>query len=344
MSPPRARFGRARRAAAGVTLAGVALLCVSAWWGPEHAGVLGQAQYAPYPLLLAAAAAVALLAWGCGRAWRVASLAAVVLVATVLMGLRLNWPGGGAPTLRLMTFNAKGYLAASRPDWAFQLAHEVARHDPDVIVLQDARELGRVGAETLAAMFPGREVYRFGQYAIASRLPLRDCSSGSIPFRSEPHTFAQCVVDARGTEVEVVTAHFLTPRDGLTAIRGGELGRGLEAWRQNMEDRMEQARLLARRVAERKRPILVAGDFNATPWSLVVRELEDAGLRNAFSESGLGFGFTYGHSLRPGFSFLRLDHILASPEFRIVDCFVGDDGISTHRPVVADLSLAGGRS
>jgi endonuclease/exonuclease/phosphatase (EEP) superfamily protein YafD len=62
-------------------------------------------------------------------------------------------------------------------------------------------------------------------------------------------------------------------------------------------------------------------------------------LRDAFSSAGRGYGYTHGHSTRLGFSFLRIDHVLLSPEIGVADCFVGQKEASDHRPVIADLLL-----
>lgn len=74
--------------------------------------------------------------------------------------------------------------------------------------------------------------------------------------------------------------------------------------------RMTQAEKLARDLRSDQRPLIVAGDFNAPAKSLVVRRLFDMGLRNAFAVAGLGCGYTWGHSLRLPFSFLRIDHMV----------------------------------
>jgi endonuclease/exonuclease/phosphatase (EEP) superfamily protein YafD len=102
---------------------------------------------------------------------------------------------------------------------------------------------------------------------------------------------------------------------------------------------MARARDLAQAVRARSRPVIVAGDLNAPPPSLAVRALLDAGMRDAFARAGLGFGYTYGHALRPGFSFLRLDHVLVSAEIGVAACEVGSETASEHRPVIADLWL-----
>jgi endonuclease/exonuclease/phosphatase (EEP) superfamily protein YafD len=64
-----------------------------------------------------------------------------------------------------------------------------------------------------------------------------------------------------------------------------------------------------------------------------------AGMRDAFTSAGVGYGYTVGHALRPGVSLLRLDHLLVSADIGVAQCFAGSAAASEHRPVVADLWL-----
>ena len=63
------------------------------------------------------------------------------------------------------------------------------------------------------------------------------------------------------------------------------------------------------------------------------------GLRDAFATAGRGWGHTYGHRMRPRFSFLRIDHVLVSDDVEVVRAFTGGKDASDHRPVIADLRL-----
>jgi endonuclease/exonuclease/phosphatase (EEP) superfamily protein YafD len=83
--------------------------------------------------------------------------------------------------------------------------------------------------------------------------------------------------------------------------------------------------------------VIVAGDLNADDRSPVVRRLLATGLRDAFSSAAIGYGYTLGHALRPGFSFLRIDHVLVSRDIGVRDCEPGGRDGSEHRPVLADL-------
>ena len=109
--------------------------------------------------------------------------------------------------------------------------------------------------------------------------------------------------------------HFESPRSGLLAARR----EGLEArdsWQRNHEIRLAQSRVLARAIGAPVRPLIVAGDLNAPDSSAVIGSLRAVGLADAFASAGRGWGYTYGHTQRPAFSFLRIDHVLVSAGVR----------------------------
>jgi vancomycin resistance protein VanJ len=136
--------------------------------------------------------------------------------------------------------------------------------------------------------------------------------------------------------VQLVTAHLISPRGGLNAARhdpADESG----SWRQNFADRLQQAQTLAGDVAALPEPRIVAGDFNAPEASPVIRTLQAAGLRDAFSAAGRGWGFSYGHALRWGLPFLRIDHILVGRGLGVARCVVGSGRASDHLAVIADI-------
>lgn len=336
-----------RRAIPALVVGGVvAALIVAAAYrlGPEHFWLFSLLQYAPFPVFLLPFAALVVLALPAGRVWVALALFGLAVTATELMGLELHAGEApqGANRVRVLTFNVKDYITLRQKDGRMALADEIERHDPDIFVLQDARSFqqDRIDAAFAREMFAGRQFYTFGQYVVASRFPMRDCRNGWISFRDEPHTYVACVVSIHNRDVDLITTHFMTPRFGLAATRFNPV-RGIDEWRGNVDDRMTQASLLSADLKGMTRPVIVAGDLNAPEQSLVVRTLLATGLRDAFSEAGRGFGYTWGHSLRFQFSFLRIDHILVSRAFRVTRAFVGEDAGSAHRPVIADLELRG---
>ena len=299
-------------------------------------------RYLPYYwLLLPTAVGLLLSAW-LGRWWIVVGGAGAMVLGTATMGLTWRTGEPGIERIRLMTFNAKAAHAVERSNGLLALGAEVVEHDPDILVMQDADGLlvrrSDPALTSTVPVFGLPNVYALGQYVVLSRLPLRGCTPGNIDFRDETHRYLRCTFDVHGVQLTVVTAHFQSPRNGLSATRfqGVE---GADEWQQNFQDRLTQSRSLARDVAQLRGPVIVAGDLNAPEGSPVVRNLLATGLRDAFSAAGRGYGYTYGHSMRAGSSFLRIDHILVSPDIAVADCFAGGGTASEHRPVIADLSL-----
>jgi endonuclease/exonuclease/phosphatase (EEP) superfamily protein YafD len=333
------------RAAIALVLAGLVALTAAQRLSPLSPWWLELTRYAPYPLWLALAGAAVLLSLACGRRWIVASLATLAMVGTLTIGWVWNPAApvvsSDVPALRVMTYNIKAAKASQRPGGMQDLAAEIARHDPDIVLAQDAHGLPDERPASGVALFGTRQVHRAGQYVIASRFPLRDCVVRHLSVRDDDVGTLHCTVrvgGVGGVDVDLVTVHFESPRTGLNAARREGLD-GADEWRRNYEDRLEQARLLVRQLGTATRPRIVAGDLNAPQASPVVRTLLATGLRDAHSTAGRGYGFTYGHALRVGRSFLRIDHILVSAGIEVAACTVGGGEASEHRPVIAELRL-----
>ena len=258
--------------------------------------------------------------------------AAVLIVAGPLMGFtwapRQN-PDG--PTIRLATYNVQVWQRRHVPS----ILDEIIAADPDVLCLQDARGIRNTRA---AAHFKTQNVAMFGQYVVVSKFPIIESTVGDISYDRETHTYLRVRLDVRGRDVTVFTAHLVTPRDALSPLRSPAFWRlAVSEIRRNQAQRMRQGRQLAEDASRVEGPLIIAGDLNAPPASLVTRMLTDRGLSDAFSEAGRGYGYTFGHSLFIGQSFLRLDRILVSRHFLPVNAWVGGAAGSDHRPVITDL-------
>lgn len=331
-----------------LVLAAVLGLLLGRVEGSGQSALLALSQYLPFPayLLPALAAVLAAFIW-LGWVWRGLAVLALVVSLTLLMGLSWGSAEEGHGRVRFMTYNVKSYLALKRPGGAEELAHEILEHQPDILVMQDAGQLvdveGNVKSADLLRVVGGgwQHAHATDEYVVLSRWPIRQCRHGAIPVGDEPHVFAHCDIDVDGTTLQVITVHLITPRKGLVAKQQGQSRwLGLGEWQDNMLLRMRQAGMLAEYVRQLPPgPRIVAGDLNATEPSVVEQTLLNTGLRDAFSSASVGYGFTHGHSLLDGLSFLRIDHILVSPEIAVADAFVGGDRASQHRPVIADLYL-----
>lgn len=94
-------------------------------------------------------------------------------------------------------------------------------------------------------------------------------------------------------------------------------------------------------------PWIVMGDLNATPADPPVRALLDAGLRDVLADLPAdGAGAATGHEWTGKTDGRRIDHILVSPQFEVLDAFIVRSTPfgrlpSDHWPVVARLRLDG---
>ncbi len=91
-----------------------------------------------------------------------------------------------------------------------------------------------------------------------------------------------------------------------------------------------------RAVADVEGPVVVVGDFNATPWSHGFRLLSNtSGLKN--SQVGFGYGGTWPASL-PALLRIPLDHLLHSDHLTTVSREVGPELSSDHLPIRVTLA------
>ena len=79
-------------------------------------------------------------------------------------------------------------------------------------------------------------------------------------------------------------------------------------------------------------PVLFAGDFNNTPFSYVYREMTK-GMKDSYLERGNGLGTTYFFDSYP----MRIDYILASETFEILNFETIKKTFSDHYPIVTTV-------
>ena len=330
-----------------LTLYGLALLAVTGinLAGAEHWWLGALNLYLPQALWAVPGALLLLSVPEGRRRWAWLPVLGLAWVLGPVMGLRWSAQAPAAqdaPVLRVMTCNAKYGLRDTRA-----LLRDIEAYRPGLVLLQDADGFMQ---GPLAPFFQGWQVRSFDQYVVASRYPLMGLKLRSIPFPGEPWPVLRCQLDLGGARVAVYDVHLQSPRDSLNAFRTDDEGRWhpFQAIRELEESaaiRLRQASLLRGWIEAEPGPVLLAGDLNSPEPSRVCATLKAAGLQDAFSQGGRGYGYTYGHFLLlhrlPWLrvSWMRLDHLMASPELRAVRCWVGTAKASDHRPVLADLVL-----
>ncbi|AUD04865.1 endonuclease/exonuclease/phosphatase family protein [Spirosoma pollinicola] len=121
---------------------------------------------------------------------------------------------------------------------------------------------------------------------------------------------------------------------GIKAVQRETRG-VLGALHTGFTDRKEQELIVEQYIHESPFPVIVTGDHNDTPYSVVYERMRRL-LPNSFEDAGRGFGFTYNRL--PGF--IRIDHQFYSPKFTVLNFeTLNYIGYSDHYPIVGTYLL-----
>ena len=291
----------------------------------DHAAVVAANGATPLVYLPAyGALAVGLL----GRRRALSAVAASLVVAHVVwvapeLGRARKVPAEvkAGPKLRVVSANVR-YNNRKPTD----LGRELAEWGGDVLFLQEL---------TPDHLVPLKEAGTFDRYAysyvdarhgsfgggIWSRYPL----SNGETWSAAGHPVARAVVDVDGRQIRLFNVHAKAP----------SRGRAIPFWKEQLEG-------LAQEAKADPRPVVIAGDFNATFGHKPFRDLlARGGLREAHREAGRGLAVTWPRGGRIIPPVYRLDHVLVSPEVAVIGAKEGNGKGSDHRPVIADLALGG---
>jgi vancomycin resistance protein VanJ len=328
----------------GIFLAAVTILNWSGadrWWFGALNLYLPQIMWAVPGLVLT------ILIFRIDRSWAWLPLICVLWVLGPIMGFCWSTqppqPAPGSLSLRVMTWNIKYGFYDITP-----LINEIDRSKPDVVLFQDASNSLN---GPLGDYFKKWQVRSHGQFVIASKYPLSEAEVREFPATGGGRQdYLHCQLHLGQSVISLYNVHFKTPRKSLNALRTVRrqplnLPQAIQTFDHNVSTRLVQAISILGSLSKEQGPVIVAGDLNAPDASRVCTTLRDAGLHDAFAESGRGYGFTYGHLLLkrrlPWFriSWMRIDHVMMNSQLRTQRCWIGTGMASDHRPVIADLML-----
>ncbi len=278
------------------------------------------ASFIPYGIVLWALAVVLFLVGG--RRWtKLLAFPALVALVVQVGWARPYWPGTPAADVsgdRVRVLATNVYFGLADPD---SVAGVLADVDPDVIVVAEATEPFLASAAMTRAL-SGYQ-HRVGRAAEWQRIPSGTVVLSRLPLTEVsriPSQFGQYVVevDAGATPLTLVAAH---PLNMIT---------GAQVWER-------EGRILADAVRPLTAgPLVVAGDFNATPEHLTLRRLLDEGLVLAAQDAGAGWQPTFTNGLSD-VPIIPIDHILTNDRVRTLSYRTLPIAGSDHWAVVADL-------
>jgi endonuclease/exonuclease/phosphatase (EEP) superfamily protein YafD len=269
--------------------------------------------FIPHIALLIGACLLGLLV----RRGRIATVLGIMLIGVIGIGLWPHWASrqdaapavaGNERIVRVMTFNTRFESA----DWR-AVADEVLRQDPDIVVLLEVGRSKLPLFEALETVYPHRADCLAEDYC--QNVILSKTGFVSSETRSE----------WRGPAL--VQVEYGPDLGGLTMV-------GIHTTRPPFAAKQfEQMKVLGNDLAKGSGARIVAGDFNASPWSLMLRTLlERSGLRLA---SGLA---TWPATV--GLPQIAIDHILVSSGLRVLGrTRIGMAGQSDHYPVIAEIAV-----
>ncbi len=270
-----------------------------------------------YAVALVVAGIVLVVLWR--RPWSgIVALALGAVNASCLWLLFWAPPAGGpaSPAHRLLLANVNTY--GGDPDRVADLIRHVAA---DYVVLEEISPewLDRL-ADVLRAYPYSEADARTDNFGIGlfSRWPLENTQILTLGPVDVPAVAAR--FHLAGQPVMLVAMHTLPPVNAdQFALRNAQLAAAAQA------------------VRELPVPLLLAGDFNVTPWSPWFRRLLRAsGLRD--SARGYGWQPTWPAGLP--WLWLPLDHCLYTTNLVIVSRQVGPAIGSDHYPLIVDFALA----
>ena len=190
----------------------------------------------------------------------------------------------------------------------------------DVVMLSENKPaLMRALEETVGDLYP--HIYdesTRGTYGLAllSRYPFEEARSVSLGGRGRR------ILEVTLAEPALVTffgVHPLPPLGSRWAAR-----------------RNDELAAVGRLVQGTTNPVVLLGDFNASPWSRPIRQLTRT---TALRFANLGFGIRPTWSYRGPLLSAPIDHIFVSPTWQVSNYHIGRAVGSDHLPVVAELVL-----
>lgn len=252
----------------------------------------------------------------------------VLTAGSALLVMLATAPVAGQATIRVASYNIKHGLGMDGRVDLERVADVLRELEADVIALQEVDngvrrtdgvdQAARLGELLGMRAFHGAfRAYEGGEYgmAILTRLPVREVRNHPVP----PGPAGALSV------LEVRVAVGLEVPD-LSVV-------GVHLYR-SPEERVAQADSVTRIFEGVERPVILAGDFNSRPGSLVIRRLRESWRRIPKE----GERFTYPADAPDR----EIDHVFVRPPgiFEVVASRVVDERLaSDHRPVVVELRL-----
>jgi len=243
---------------------------------------------------------------------------------------------GGEDSLRVLAYNIKHGRGMDGKVDIDRIASVIKKQNPDLVALQEVdRHCKRSGGVDIAKALGellGME-YRFGKAiplqdgaygnAVLSRLPIRETRVHPLPRSREPRVALEVQVDFGGRRLSFVSLHLERNSDNR---------------------RCAQAEALIDLFSGTSRPVILAGDFNASRNSEAMRSFEPPDWTVLMKNDGNSVRTFQGEKHRKDsespermeIDFLVVRHFMFD---RVVHGVVPERIASDHRPIYAEFKM-----
>lgn len=244
-------------------------------------------------------------------------------------------------TLCIMSFNINGDTEDYRKR-APHIVELIKNQGPDIVFVAEFNEASVKALDTLLVKyFPystftgGYAHYFYSKFPLGKQIRLSEDSSAVGIYR--------CNVAFHNDSVTLYGCHFKS--NNYTRSKKYVTPDSINSWKDvrtyfrdihnAYTQRTHESDVLVYILKNGKGPVIAMGDFNDVGGSETIKKIEDAGLKDAWWEGGVGYGATI-HSPLP----FRIDHILYSKQLKLVKVKKIDaKGVSDHDALFAEFDL-----
>jgi endonuclease/exonuclease/phosphatase (EEP) superfamily protein YafD len=261
-------------------------------------------------VVLVAAGAVLAIAL---RWWRLGAIGAMAVAAALALASP-HLPFAGPPILGAGKFKLIQFNVRIHNDREAEAAQWIVSEKPDVVMLQEVLDETHPSFRLLDPILPYRVRCKsagFGDVAVYTRFPevIQHCGAG------DGLAWMQVKVD--GMPMTFASLHLHWP------------------WPFRQWEQLERLRPVFETMPQ---PVVLAGDFNATPWSAAVKAVEAMTQSKAIGGYRTSLRLDVLHNSKP-WPVLPIDHVLLPKGVVAKSVRLGPDMGSDHLPVIVEFDF-----
>lgn len=250
------------------------------------------------------------------------------------------------PTISVLSFNVGTFNFD--PDNIHLVAELVKKLQPDIVVMQEFRNQdagdGRTAMRFISTMceLPYNDFkhlpYHVHGAAIFSKYPITGVDTLFLP-EDEINSGILTTLDTDFGPLSVANVHLTSFHIRAIYEHESELSDKLTGIRRRAKEaislQQDKVDAILSHLKEVQHPVIIAGDFNATPHSRIVSQISST-YKDSFLESGNGNGWSFKVAGPLG---IRIDYQFASHNLQSVSHQVIKEEVSDHFPLLVSYQL-----